>query len=153
MNIFAVDHCPLTAASQLCDKHVVKMVLETAQLFATLFWRSGREAPYKMTHKNHPCSLWLTESRQNAEWAMLHGLGLADEYMARYGKRHKSQGVLEVLAAQLDTLGLPDRELTPFALAMPDQYKVECPVESYRNYYRHDKVKIATWKRNRPDWI
>ena len=35
MNIFFIDKCPIKSAQQLCDKHVVKMVLETAQMCST----------------------------------------------------------------------------------------------------------------------
>ena len=72
MNIFAVDECPLIAASQLCDKHVVKMVLETAQLASTTFHTRGLDAPYRKTHENHPSAVWARTSRQNFEWMMLH---------------------------------------------------------------------------------
>lgn len=153
MNIFVVDECPLLAASQLCDKHVVKMVLETAQLASTTFHNRGLDAPYRKTHENHPSAVWARTSRQNFDWMTLHGLGLCDEYTARYGKRHKSQSVLEQLANRAEELQLPDAGLTPFALAMPAQYRVACPVESYRSYYRGEKKHMATWKRNRPAWF
>ena len=34
MNIFALHQHPVVAAKQHCDKHVVKMILETAQLLS-----------------------------------------------------------------------------------------------------------------------
>jgi hypothetical protein len=35
MNIFVLSRCPRAAARLHCDKHVVKMILETAQLLYT----------------------------------------------------------------------------------------------------------------------
>ena len=45
--------------------------------------------------------------------------------------------------------------LSPFAIVMPDEFKTEDPVESYRNYYMsEEKQKIASWKKRRemPEW-
>jgi hypothetical protein len=154
VNIFAVDFCPLIAASQLCDQHVVKMVLETGQLLCTLLAHHGIATPYKPTHQGHPSNVWLRASRANAEWLVLHGLGMADEYGARYGKRHKSEAVIAFAERHIRNIDFPqEEELTPFALAMPEQFQVDCPVESYRNFYRFDKIRFARWKRNQPDWL
>ena len=35
MNVFFLDNCPIKSAKAQCDKHVVKMILETAQLLST----------------------------------------------------------------------------------------------------------------------
>jgi hypothetical protein len=48
-----------------------------------------------------------------------------------------------------------EERLTPFALAMPNEFKTDDPVESYRNYYMSEpKQKIASWKKKRekPEW-
>jgi len=45
--------------------------------------------------------------------------------------------------------------MTNFALAMPDEYKVDCPVQSYRQYYWLDKrnaFKCVWTKRETPYW-
>lgn len=45
--------------------------------------------------------------------------------------------------------------LTPFAQAMPDEYKnANDPVLAYRNYYLGEKRSFATWKEpsKQPDW-
>ena len=39
MNIFILDRDPVLAAQYQCDKHVVKMVLETAQIHVYHCWR------------------------------------------------------------------------------------------------------------------
>ena len=36
MNIFYLDKCPVKSAEMSCDKHVVKMILESAQLLCTV---------------------------------------------------------------------------------------------------------------------
>ena len=58
MNIFILDKDPKTAAEYHCDKHVLKMILETAQMLCTAHWETGGQAPYRATHKNHPCTKW-----------------------------------------------------------------------------------------------
>ena len=35
MNIFYVDKDPKTAAKMMCDKHIIKMILESAQMLCT----------------------------------------------------------------------------------------------------------------------
>ena len=58
MNIFYLDEDPKLCAQYHCDRHCVKMVLETAQLLCTAHWMTGGEAPYKKTHFNHPSNKW-----------------------------------------------------------------------------------------------
>jgi len=62
MNIFFLDFDTEKCAKYHCDKHVVKMILETAQLLCGTHWVIGSEAPYKLSHKNHPCAIWTRES-------------------------------------------------------------------------------------------
>jgi hypothetical protein len=46
-----------------------------------------------------------------------------------------------------------DKGFTEPAKAMPDEYKVDDAVESYRNYYCGAKSGFATWKgREIPEW-
>lgn len=71
MNIFVLSLDPFEAASMQCDKHVVKMVLETAQILSTVKTLLNEEgAPYKPTHVNHPCVTWakITENRRWLTW-------------------------------------------------------------------------------------
>ena len=74
MNIFVLDKNPTKAANMLCDKHVVKMIVETAQMLCTTAHVNGHlSVPYKATHKNHPCTLWSNESSANWDWLVEHG--------------------------------------------------------------------------------
>lgn len=113
MNIFITSECPIESAAYLDDKRVVKMVLETAQLLSTAVRSLGIEVGYASTHANHPCAKWARESRQNYEWTWHHGLALATEYAARYGKLHKSGMLLYILGQYRDRF--PDIGLTEFA--------------------------------------
>jgi hypothetical protein len=151
MNIFILDDCPDKAAIQQLDKHVVKMPLETAQMLCSALVRHGCEGtPYKAAYRKHPCTIWAGDTRTNFLWLIKHGVALSQEYTARYGRRHKSQDVIEWCATQAHLI--PSGQLTEFAQAMPDHYKNPCPVTAYRSYYLGDKARIATWKRNQPEW-
>lgn len=113
MNIFVTSSCPTEAAKVLDDKRVVKMVLETAQMLSTAINESGGKAPYRSTHVNHPCNVWARTSQANFMWLWEHGKALAAEYVARYGKTHKSEPILDEI---LDGVSWIDPgELTPFA--------------------------------------
>lgn len=153
MNIFVLDEDPRQAARWHNDAHCVKMILETAQLLCTAQHLSGNSAPYKPTHVNHPCSVWTRQSRENYIWLCVLGLELCKEYTERYKKTHACERVLKDLYKNVPN-NLPSGGLTPFALAMPDQYKnFDDPVGSYRNYYQTKREgKLGTWKQNRPFW-
>lgn len=148
MNIFVLDRDPVTAAQFALDKHCVRMVLETAQLLCSAFPQGA--APYKRTHYNHPCGVWTRASRDNFRWLAQHGLALADEYEFRYGKVHKSRGVILWCIENMGAVEFPEAHLTPFALAMPEEYKRADPVEAYRAYYQGAKAGIAKWAKGRP---
>jgi len=150
MNIFVLDRDPKVAARMHCDKHVPKMILETAQMMCTVVATYGHHTPYRPTHARHPCTIWAGQSRANWNWLTEHGRALCAEYTKRYGKVHKSQSVIEWCA--LTHTELPDVPQTPFAQAMPEQYKNECAVIAYRAYYMGEKAPIATWKTQAPDW-
>jgi hypothetical protein len=137
VNIFALDQNPQAAATMLTDVHKVKMVLEAAQMLCGVF--EPGIAPYKRTHYNHPCSVWARTSRRNFDWLVAHGLAIAAEYTKRYGKVHKSQAVIEWCRDNAHLLTFPRSSLTPFAQAMPDQYRQADSVAAYRAYYAAEK--------------
>lgn len=156
MNIFYLDKCPQKAAQYHCDKHVVKMVLETAQLLSTahrVLDNPTDDILYKTTHVNHPSSIWVRSSISNYSWTYMLFMYLSDEYEERYNKQHKSWIKLR------NKLLFPPKSLksfleTPIALAMPEEYKTSCPVTSYRTYYKKDKAYMAKWEKldNIPQW-
>jgi hypothetical protein len=156
MNIFVLDTDPKTCAVYHNDKHVVKMILETAQLLCGVHWMTegGQyDIPYKLSHKNHPSAIWARECVENYIWLCDLGLELCNEYTYRYGKRHKSQDIIEWCL--LNVPNIPEKgDVTPFALAMPDECKVGDAVASYRAYYMAEKRGFAVWKnRETPEWF
>jgi hypothetical protein len=155
MNIFFLDENPTLSAQYHVDKHVVKMILETAQLLCGVHHVTAHDSthvPYKLSHKNHPCSIWCRESLSNYLYLCELGLELSKEYTYRYGKRHKSQDVIEWCL--INKPNIPDIEFTDPAKAMPDEFKVDSVVESYRNYYMGAKSNLAVWKnREKPFWF
>lgn len=155
MNIFVLDTDVVKCARYHLDKHCVKMILETTQLLNNALIRNDKDyvPVYNLTHKNHPASLWAGDSKGNFVWLNDLGLSLCEEYTFRYGKTHKCQAYLQKFSLPSTRLQLPSGSMTPFVKCMPDQYKVESPVESYRNYYRGDKASFAKWtKREIPEW-
>jgi len=153
MNIFYLDADPAIASKYHLDKHVVKMPLETAQILCTIHWLQGNEAPYKATHKNHPCTIWVNQSIKNYDWVCQLGLELCKEYTFRYGKTHKCEAIIQWCIENKPNL--PIDNMQDYALAMPDEFKVNGDVvQSYRNYYKYGKTHLHSWKnREVPTWI
>ena len=150
MNIFVLHSDPVIAAQQQVDKHVVKMPLESAQMLCSALIRHGvKNTPYRQAHKNHPCTLWSGDTRSNFLWLIQHGIALSQEYTRRYGKRHKSQDVIEWCKTM--STHIPDGLLTKHKMAMPDEYKSDCVVSAYRQYYFHEKNNIAVWCRGKAE--
>jgi len=145
MNIFILDNNPQLCAQYHNNKHVVKMILESAQLLCGAHWVTGSEAPYRLSHKNHPCSIWVRECLENYMWLCDLGMELCREYTYRYGKRHKTQDIIEWCIntpPNIEKLG----NLTPFKLAMPNECKIGNAVDSYREYYIKEKKYFSKWK-------
>lgn len=153
MNIFVLDRDQKKCARYHADKHVVKMILESAQLLSTAVRLSGLDAGYKATHKNHPCALWTRASRANWLWLKDLARELNAEYRFRFRREqnHKSWDVI----ATLPEPPLPDVGLTPFAQAMPESYRHNNPVTAYRRYYLNEKKHLLNWSGNRckPGWV
>lgn len=148
MNIFVLDENPRLAAQYHCDKHVVKMVLETAQILSTV---SGL-GPYKATHHKHPCVLWTGTNQANFNWLVELGLELSAEYTHRYDKTHKSEAVIRLCSAYDKLL---EGERTQFKQCMPTHLiAYKDPVLGYRRYYNREKAYFCTWKRrDKPKWF
>jgi hypothetical protein len=145
VNVFAVDRDPVRAARALCDRHVVKMTLETAQILCTAArTRLGRHAPYRATHASHPCVAWAAARRENWAWLVRHGLALADEYERRFGRVHASRAVIERMAPLAPAPCGGRRQ--PFAQVMPERYRGPDAVVAYRRYYAAEKGRFATWR-------
>lgn len=176
MNIFYLDKDVKKCAEMHVDKHVVKMILEYAQLLSTAHRvldgtisvgvsSTGRKKTtyiiedyrdsilYSATHINHPSAIWVRQSEVNYRTLFNLFCALLEEYTYRYGKTHACTRLMGALSSPPKNIEYkPFTEPTP---AMPDQYKVKNDsVKSYRNYYIHDKNRFAKWKnRSVPEWF
>jgi hypothetical protein len=175
MNIFRLSDDPVEAAQMQCDKHVVKMILESGMMLSTAHRvLDGRpiKAPsvsgkrmvtkwvlpdpedeatlYSVSHLNHPSTVWTREARDNYVWHYQHFVALGEEYTHRYGKVHLSVTKLKDRLAT-PPVNIPDGS-TPFRLAMPDEFKTDDVVESYRAYYLSKTFKMVWTNRDHPTW-
>lgn len=179
MNIFFLDKNEKIAAQNHCDKHVVKMILESVQMLITTYYisnniNSNKEIKniselekifknfplkdnewnikyYKMTHINHPSTIWVRNSIENFNWLLKMSNYLCKEYTYRYWKTHKLEKVIQWMKKNKPKLA--KKGLTEFPQAMPEKYKSSDSIKSYREYYKGDKVRFAKWtKRNPPNW-
>jgi hypothetical protein len=176
MNIFYLDHDPKTCAEQHCDKHVVKMIIEYAQLLSTAHrirdgqeyydltannrkikrWRlpdDREQRLMKASHVNHPSNVWARSNHLNYKWLYEMWCYLLDEYTYRYGKVHACARLKDDLGKLPEKIpvGLSETEPTP---AMPDDCKItNNSLASYHKYYNEKKTRFARWtKRPAPNW-
>lgn len=157
MNIFVVDEDPDMAARDLCDRHNVKMITESAQMLCSAFRnKQVFEGQYRSSHFNHPCTIWARTTPGNYTWLVEHGLALGREYTRRYHREHKSVSVIQQAFKHMHLIEFARNTscLTDFAQAMPDECKVVGDaVSAYRNYYLAYKRDIATWwYSDQPAW-
>jgi len=158
MNIFYLSKNWKRAAGMHCDKHCVKMLVEYAQLMSTAHRVLDGENVisddlYKITHKNHPCAIWVRENEEHYTWLSLMFGELSKEYSRRYGKIHASWSKLHW------SLGFPPKNIVQKKWidppqCMPDHCKDDDVVRAYRNYYILEKNNIAVWKYSgTPKWF
>jgi hypothetical protein len=145
VNLFVLHRDPGIAARSQCDRHVVKMTLEAAQILSSAAQLLGQRGPYRATHLAHPCVTWTAAARGNWEWVVAHGLALAAEYRRRYGRPHGSLTALHWASGR--RVGPRDRRRRqPFVQCMPERYRGSDPVEAYRRFYLEEKARFASWK-------
>ncbi len=170
MNIFYLSHKPSRCARWHCDKHVVKMILETTQLLYTAHWflegtpdfgsapfrKNVAERGYRsIKNKNHPCAIWVRESLEHYMWLCMFGAYLCDEYKFRFGpqKRHSCEEHLYWLAANWPP-SIPPVGWRQPPQAMPEEYQKSNSIAAYRAYYLGPKKNLLTYtRRSKPHWI
>ena len=157
MNIFYLDDDPKTCAKMHCDKHVVKMILEYAQLLSTAHHEIDGDPSidcYKPTHKNHPSAVWVRENRSNYQWLWQLLNKLLVEYTFRYGKIHKTESSGIFWNLSIIPHELRGGKFTEPPQCMPDHCKIpNATVLAYRNYYIKEKSYMARWKfTKKPIW-
>lgn len=178
MNIFYVDSDPEVAARNMVDRHVVKMILETAQLLSTAHRvidgeeyvgqsQSGRKAKrwrlsgnadaimYAATHINHPSAVWVRENSANYNWLYDHLLALGREYTYRYGRTHLTIDKLKDILKDAPQNIKQSNVMSKMPSCMDKQYIVSLdPIINYRNYYNYGKTDLLRWSnRPPPKWI
>jgi hypothetical protein len=152
MNIFFLDKDPVKAAQLQCDKHVVKMVLETAQMVSTAVRNQGYDVGYVSAYPKHPMTIWVNASNNNFAWALAHGLALGEEYTHRYNRVHASHTMLKTIQ-DLDIKGNANYMTTP-PQCMPDIYKKNNYIDAYINYYVNAKKHFAKYtNRDVPEFM
>lgn len=121
MNIFYLSADPKECAEMHLDKHVVKMIIEYAQLMSTAHrvldgeeytdltangrrikrWRLADEREsqlMKASHMNHPSGIWCRDNESNYSWLYTMWTHLLNEYTYRYGKNHACGRLKEILS-------------------------------------------------------
>jgi len=176
MNIFYLNKDPKQCAREHIDKHVVKMIIEYAQLMSTAhrmldgteYWdktKAGRrirrwkledrreEQLYKASHINHPDAQWVRQTTGNYAYLWQLFNALCNEYTYRYGRVHetdrKLRGVL-ICPPQ----NLKEGDMTEPPQCMPDHCKHSDVITAYKNYYIQEKKSFSNWKkRTIPKWF
>ncbi len=176
MNIFYLSHDPIESARWHCDKHVLKMPIESLQLMFSVHWKVAgvrktsekeilgerwrevfpglpRETPYGIGYQNHGCAKWALSSADNYRWLSRLAQELLLEYERRWSGREHVCKPLARWAAE-NVPDLPEIGLTSPYLAMPNSMKSEDPIGSYQRYYHYKTVYMrVTWKgRSTPPW-
>ena len=167
MNIFILDYDLEKSSKYHCDKHVVKMILESVQLLCTSLHESKEiyniikpiEIPYKSTHKNHPCAIWARASITNYNILALITLHLAHEFKFRFNKGYKSyttavtHRLIDEKQILANNSGITYNK-AHFVTCVPDDCLMDDVVDSYRCYYNKHKQHLFTWKNKCvPDWV
>jgi hypothetical protein len=168
MNIFYLDSNPVKSAELHCDKHVVKMIIEYAQLMSTAHrvldgdlyedrtannhrikrWRLSdsnmENVVYKASHINHPSAIWTRASDSNYQFVYDMFVALCNEYTHRYGRVHLTEEKLKDLLQHLPN-NIASADFVEPPQAMPDDVKTTNAVDAYQNYYRVYKKDFAKW--------
>lgn len=185
MNIFILDNDLQKSVEYHIDAHVIKMPLEAAQMISTavaidnhlgFIPRALTRAEtthlksanyqgwpfYKPSYINHPCSIWARQSNTNFKYLVDYCLFLNKEKLHRWPSNpsHKSAELIEDFIHGWWPVHLASNTgFTPFAQAMPEDYKTFDAVDAYRTYYFCEKQSnksgkpMAIWtNRDIPQW-
>lgn len=165
MNLFVTSFNPLVAAKNLCNTHIIKMASESATM---LLWplkeigltlpnsKNGEEV--KLSHKNHPVTIWTATSYENYTWHFLHFTKILKEYKARYKRPHYAEIYWKFINDNKHKLTFRYYEMTPFARCFSSHKDnllgVSNTISAYRKFYYDDKKTFAKWQNldNIPFW-
>ena len=169
MNIFFLDKTPEKSAQYLCDKHVPKMLLESAQMLSTAVHQHQSEfqkklcdeekkvtpnSLYKSAYSNHPMTKWVGFNRGCFRWALENAVFISQEYCKRFKKLHKSSKIINTIYDNNYIDDIPKGDFKEPPQCMPDEYKDNDYITAYRKYYQGAKAYFAKWEKGRqqPDW-
>lgn len=156
MNIFYLHTSPQKAAQMMCDKHIIKMILESIQLLWSCHYSVNEDlshlkltiVPYRKTHFNHPSAVWVRTDVSHYVWLVLHVKELHNVYYQHFGqKMHKSYPHILFLEENVPPLENEYFQQPP--QAMPDEYKQRLSQLAYREYYIHSKKDILSYRCSR----
>ena len=162
MNRFIIADTPQEIAQALCDKHVVKMPLEEAQMLCTVVRQANPEYAdehelYRVAHAKHPCTLWAGKTRSNYMYAFRLWNHMCLEYTYRYGRQHASERFIDALRE--GARFVPTGELTAHPECFSEYTHLKTgehwPVDSYRKFYhtKQHRFDMVWSKRNKPVWF
>lgn len=168
MNIFVLNEDPKLAARDLCEKHITKMVAESAQLLQNCFSKDVlQSAPLTQSGRfrshgyyNHPCSKWTRATKTNMTWLIDHVTEMENERLRRGYNPHFSMSFIQWASKNIDVSVCPNGGLQDFAIAISDdklcrkdqRFAKANSVVKYRLYYAYDK-SFAQWKNGAPEWF
>ena len=153
---------PKLCAQMHCDKHVVKMILEYAQILCTTHRiidniedDDKTVTYYKKTHANHPSVKWARETKGNYMWLYYLFKNLCKEYTYRYGKIHLCDTKLRKILKKPPKNISQTMDITVLPQCMPDECKIKGnSIVAYRTYYIREKSYFAKWKKRKiPEWF
>lgn len=161
MNIFVLDENPFVSATMIDCVRLPKMITESAQMMAQALRNHGatdEQMPltksgtaYKGGYKHHPSTKWVSMNRSNFTWLCHHAMGMLDEQYSRFGTVHSCHNPIYHMSAMSDMI--PDGELTPFALAMPDEFRpkhstvtLPCDVDRYKVTHASGKDAVQSYR-------
>ena len=162
MNRFLINYSPELIAQDLCDKHVVKMPLEEAQMLSTVLRQANPEYAdehglYRVAHAKHPCTIWAGETRANYMYACELWQYMCMEYTHRYGKHHASERFAHAFIQGVRHI--PDGNITPHPECFSEHTDLKSgkpwPIQSYRQFYqtKQHRFKMVWTKRDVPYWF
>jgi len=157
MNIFFLDRDPYKAALALCDKHVPKMLLESAQMLSTAVQANAKKKfddLYKPAYPKHPMTIWVGFNRDCFRWALENAVYINHQYEQRFNKGHKSFRVIETIYNNNYIDDISNGFFKEPPQCMPDEYKDKDYITAYRKYYQGAKAYFAKWEKGvfAPEW-
>ena len=161
MQLFILDYDPELVPGMLCDTHIRKMCLETAQILSSVLLLKGQPRHKDMPkpyNPKHPVIRAL-DTAQKINWAAAFNSALHAEYFRRFGKMH-AYAVL--CRGYKELLHHPGIRIDPDGWSFARTFKgiiitEQDIVAAYRIYYRYKKrLLIRNWNYTRtvePDWL